>query len=307
MHPEKVYLSIMKTIIDDGELRQTRNAKTYSMFGGQMVFDLKNGVFPLMTTKKIPFRLIFEELLFFMRGQTDNSILVNKNVGIWTANTSREFIDNMSLKYEHGELKGQPYLENDMGPMYGIQMRSYGCGYKGKNHNHIGEGFDQLAEVIRLIKTDPTSRRILMTMINPIDATKSVLHCCHGSVIQFYVEKQKYLCCHMYQRSSDMFLGSPFNQASYSLMVYILCELINNSDDYTGTKLEPGKLIISLGDIHVYEEHLDAVKTQLSREPFDYPRLSFKRPIKSLDDIKWDDILLENYKSHDIIKAPMIA
>jgi dihydrofolate reductase/thymidylate synthase len=297
IHPEVTYLELLNNIITNGHYRSTRNANTYSLFGGQLEFSLKNNIFPLLTTKKMSLRLIFEELMFFLRGQTDVNILQQKNVHIWNANTTQEFIDNINL----------PYKAGDMGPMYGFQVKHFGAVYKDKDTDYTNQGFDQLADVLHQLKTDPHSRRILMTMFNPVDAKKSVLTPCHGAVIQMYVEKEKYLCCHMYQRSSDEFLGAPFNIASYALFVRIICELVNNADDYKGVKLEPGSLIISLGDVHVYSDHLEAVKTQLANIPYDFPTLKFNKPITNVVDIEWSNIILENYKSHDIIKAPMIA
>jgi thymidylate synthase len=258
---------------------------------------LRNSVFPLLTTKKVVLRLIFEELMFFLRGQTDVGILKSKNVHIWDDNTSAEFMKKNNL----------PYEENDISLLYPYQWRSWGAVYKGKNHNHVGEGFDQLMDVINTLKTDPHSRRILLTSLNPVDAKKSVLWPCHSVPIQFYVESDKYLCCHMYQRSADCFLGAPYNIASTALFTYIMCELVNNAEDYKGIKLEPGTMIISLGDVHVYADHVDAVKQQLNNIPYDFPTLKFKRKLTNVDDIVWEDVILENYKSHDTIKAKMIA
>lgn len=306
-HPELNYLELLDKIITTGHYRDTRNAKTYSIFGDQLTFDLKNNVFPLLTTKKVALRLIFEELMFFLRGETDVGILQKTNVHIWDGNTTREFLDNMNLKYKHGDKSGQPYATNDMGPMYGMQFRAFGAEYKGKDHNHNGEGYDQFADMLRQIKNDKHSRRILMTSFNPVDARESCLFPCHGIAIQYYVDHDKYLCCHMYQRSGDAFLGIPYNITSYALLLRIVCELVNNSDDYTGCKLEPGTLIISLGDAHVYADHYDAVKTQLENIPYEFPTLVFNKKLTTINDIGWDDLNLQNYKSYGNIKAKMIA
>lgn len=306
-HSELEYLELLTKIMTTGHFRDTRNAKTYSIFGGQLTFDLRNNVFPLLTTKKVALRLIFEELMFFLRGQTDVGLLQEKNVHIWNGNTTRQFLDNMKLIYKHGNKINQKYETNDMGPMYGMQFRAFGAQYKGKDHNHNGEGFDQIADVLKQIKTDKHSRRILMTSFNPIDARDSCLFPCHGIAIQFYVDHDKYLCCHMYQRSGDAFLGIPYNIASYALLLRIMCELVNNAEDYTGCKLEPGTLLISFGDVHIYADHIEAVKTQLQNIPYEFPQLSFNKKITTIDDIEWKDINLQNYKSYGDIKAKMIA
>ncbi|AYV79146.1 MAG: bifunctional dihydrofolate reductase/thymidylate synthase [Faunusvirus sp.] len=310
-HEELQYLELMERVIKTGEFKATRNGNTWSLFGGQMTFDLRNGVFPLITTKRVPLRLIFEEKMFFLRGQTDVNILKKKNVHIWDDNTTEEFIKKHDLKYQYGDKAGQYYEEGDLGPMYGWQFRNYGAKYCGKHYNYKpGEGFDQLAYVINLLKTDQSSRRIMMTSYNPVDAQNSVLYPCHGNIIQFNIgshENIKYLNCQMTQRSADEMLGLPFNISSYSLLVYILCEIVNNAPDYKGDKITPGKLVISLGDMHVYEEHINQVKTQLERQPYEFPKLKFNKKITSVDDIEWENVVLENYKSHEPIKAQMVA
>jgi len=197
-HEEVAYLDMLERIITQGSFRQTRNAKTYSVFGEKLEFDLANG-FPLLTTKKMFYKGIFEELLFFLRGDTNTKLLEDKKVMIWHGNTTQEFINN----------NNKQLAEYDMGPMYGFIWRHFGAQYQGCNADYTDQGIDQFTNVIDLIVTDPHSRRILMTSYDPSQADVGVLYPCHGLTIQFYVEDDK-ISLQMYQRSADSFLGCPF-------------------------------------------------------------------------------------------------
>lgn len=292
---EMNYLNLIKEVIKQNK-RKTRNGYTYSKFGGQLVFDLNNG-FPLLTTKKMFLRGIVEELLFFIRGDTNSKILSEKKVRIWDPNTSREFLDNRDLKN---------YEEGDMGPMYGWQWRHFGEKYLGMNFDYEGKGFDQLKEVIKLIKKDPMSRRIMMTTFNPIQLKESVLAPCHSLILQFYVN-DNFLSCHMYQRSADIFLGVPFNIASTSLLLSIIAN---------ATGLQAKNVIISFGDIHLYEEHLDQANLQINREPFLFPQLNITKNLNSenidliiqnLENLSFNDFNITNYNCYNRIPAKMIA
>ena len=181
----------------------TRNAKTYSIFDNSITFDMKDG-FPLLTTKRMFWKGIVEELLFFIRGDTNSKHLEDKGVRIWQGNTTQEFIDNIGL----------PYQEGDMGPMYGFMWRHFGADYTGCNTDYTNQGFDQLSKIVEEIKTNPHSRRILMSDFDPSRAHQGVLYPCHSLVLQFYVRDGKFLDVKMYQRSVDSFLGEPFNIAS---------------------------------------------------------------------------------------------
>ncbi len=304
---EREYLKILKELKEFGHKRQTRNAITYSAFGKVLNFDLSKS-FPLLTTKKMAIKSIFEELKFFLLGQTDNKILKEKNVHIWDGNTTKEFIEKCNL----------PYKEDDMGPMYGYQWRYFNADYESCESDYSGKGIDQLTEVINLIKKDPFSRRILMTSYNPSQSKQGVLYPCHGISIQFYVEEinnKLYLDCLMHQRSADSFLGVPFNIASYAMLVHIICNHINCTDGINKENIYPGKLMMVFGDMHIYSEHLEAVEKQINREPFLFPQikinydiLSFdKSGIGSISNLEFTDIEISDYKSHDIIKAKMIA
>jgi len=285
-HQEYNYLNLLEKTINFGELRQTRNALTYSLFGDQLTFDISNS-FPLLTTKKMFWRGIVEELLFFIRGETDSKLLNEKNIKIWNGNTSKEFLENLNLPYEEGL----------MGPMYGYQWRFYNKPY---NQDTNDTGIDQLNNCINLIKNDPTNRRILLTAYNPLQLKESVLAPCHSIIIQFYVKDNK-LDCHMYQRSADIFLGLPFNIASTSLLTYIIAKVTN---------LNPGKMIISLGDVHLYESHIEQAREQIKRIPLKFPKLEILKDIKTINDIEnlnLIDFKLSNYNSYKNIKATMVA
>jgi thymidylate synthase len=274
---EAQYLKLLNKILLKGNKRVTRNGYTLSLFSEELKFSLDDG-FPLLTTKKMFWKGIVEELLFFIRGETDTKKLEDKGVNIWKGNTTREFLDKMGFDYKEG----------DMGPMYGYQWRNFNS-----------QGLDQLKEVIELIKKDSHSRRIIMTDYNPLQAKEGVLYPCHSLMIQFYVHNRK-LSIKMYQRSADSFLGLPFNIASTSLLLCIISSLTN---------LEPDTVTITLGDCHIYEEHIEAVKTQLKRNYFKLPKLNMKKFIKleNVENSILEDYKIEDYNCHPRIKAKMKA
>ena len=290
---ETQYLNILKDMIETGEERVTRNGTTLSKFFKTISFDMKDG-FPLLTTKKMFWKGVVEELLFFIRGDTDTTKLSEKGIRIWEPNTSREFLDKMNLNYNVG----------DMGPMYGYQWRYFNKMYNG-NENTLDissaklTGIDQLEKVIEEIKSDPHSRRIMMTTFNPSQVNEGVLYPCHSIVIQFYVENNR-LSCTMYQRSCDLFLGCPFNIASTSLLLHIISQLTN---------MEPGIVNIVFGDYHIYAEHIDMVKVQIGREPYKLCKLKMKdfKNLKEVETSSYEDYMLVDYIAHPAIKAHMIA
>lgn len=294
---ELQYLNIMSDILRNGNYRQTRNAKTYSLFSKYMTFDLKNNSFPLLTTKKMFLRGIFEELIFFLNGSTNTKILEEKNVNIWKGNTSTEFLQANNLNYNEG----------DMGPMYGYQLMHYNAEYNGCDADYTNCGINQLNNVIHLLKTDKFSRRIMMTTYNPIQAEQGVLYPCHGIVIQFGIENDNELCCHMYQRSADWVLGVPFNIASYALLTIIICKLVNNDISDDSMKLIPGKITMSFGDVHIYDEHVMTSYEQSRREPYLFPTLKINKQITNVNDLTFNDLIIENYQCHPALKAKMIA
>ncbi len=293
---EAKYLSLLDEIMKYGNERKTRNSITKSLFGKQLIFDLKDK-FPLLTTKKMFLRGIFEELVWFLKGETNSKILENKKVNIWKWNSTQDFIDSQNL----------PYKEGDIGAMYGFQLNHAGTQYIDCNTNYKDKGFNQVQYCLDLLKIDKYSRRIIMTTYIPHEASKGVLYPCHGITIQFYVKEVdniNYLSCHMYQRSADMFLGVPFNIASYSLIVYMFCHILNNDSDI---KFVPDELIISFGDVHIYSEHYEQVKEQVSRTTKLFPQIKFKEIRSKLEDFVWEDIQIENYNPHSLIKAEMVA
>jgi len=286
---EQGYLEVLKDIIDYGETRADRTGVgTKALFGVQFKYDLERN-FPLLTTKRTFWRAIKAELLWFLRGQTDSKILENQGVNIWKGNTSREFLD--SLGSPHSERR-----EGDGGPIYGFNLRHWGADYKDCDTNYEGQGFDQVAYVLDLLKNNPTSRRIFLTMWNPSVLDQACLPSCHVTY-QFYVEKGKYLHCSMYQRSGDMGLGVPFNIASASLMTYIFGHL---------TGLIPKSLTHTVGDCHIYLNHIEPLKRQIQRTPRPFPLFEMKeRGQKKVKDYEADDFIIKGYYPYPGIKMEM--
>jgi thymidylate synthase len=288
---EHKYLNLMSNIIFKGDYRSTRNGFTYSLFGESFDIDISKS-FPLLTTKKVFFRGIIEELLFFLNAKTDSKILENKGINIWKPNTTNEFIKSRNLSYREG----------DMGPMYGFNWLHYGAKYINCDTDYTNQGFNQLEQVIKLLKEDPFSRRIIMTTYNPSIAEEGVLYPCHGISVQFYINKKEdiyYLSCSMTQRSADIACGVPYNIASYAALVYILCK-------YLGDNYKPDKLIMNYGDVHLYEEHINEALIQIKRDPLKFPTLEIKN-FNKIQDLKYEDFVLNEYKYHDPIKYIMKA
>lgn len=284
---EDGYLKLLRKIINEGVEKDDRTGVgTLSVFGEQLRFNLENDTLPILTTKKVFTKAIIHELLWFLRGHTDSKLLENDKVNIWKGNTSRDFLDSRGLTdYEVG----------DTGPMYGFQLRHFNAEYNGCNNDYTGVGIDQVQNVINEIKSNPNSRRLLMTTLNPSAVDKSVLWPCHGIAVQFYVN-DSYLSCMMTQRSSDSACGLPYNITSYSLLTYIIANICN---------LKPKELIISLGDAHIYKNHIENVKIQIERNPFPFPKLKLKRIFSSIDCVNFDDFEIKQYEHHDVLKYQM--
>ncbi len=286
---ESQYLSLLENVYYNGKNKVGRNGLTRSLFGHTLRFNLQHG-YPLLTTKKMFFRGIVEELLFFIRGDTNTKLLEDKKINIWRGNTNRKFLDSLNMKERE---------EGVMGPMYGYQWRNYNASYNEKKSSCNEKGLDQLKEVIEKIKTDPHSRRILLTDFNPLQAKQGVLYPCHSIIIQFYVEGE-YLDMFCYNRSSDLFHGLPFNIASSSLFLILISKIV---------KLKPRDFILSLGDSHIYESHFNAVKTQLDRICYKFPKINVKKELNCIEDVEkmvYSDFELENYNYHKTIKAKMV-
>lgn len=292
---EKEYLNLAQKIIDNGTKRIGRNGTTYSLAGNSLRFNLSNGRFPILTTKFVPLRLVFEELMFFLRGQTNSKILEDKGVNIWKPNSTREFLDSIG-KYD--------YPEGELGPMYGFNWKYAGADYsKGTN------GFNQIDYCLNLLKNDPFSRRILMTTFIPHIAQQGVLYPCHGICVQFYVDSDQefnYLTCMMYQRSVDYLVGLPFNITSYSLLVNLFCETINSDLNYHGLKFKPKELVMFLGDTHIYEEHLANGIVQINRTPFEFPTIHINGK-NDIESYEYQDITLIDYKHQGKLEFTMKA
>lgn len=298
---EDKYLSLLRELISNGNYRQTRNSKTYSIFNRTLTFDLKNNTIPILTTKKVFIKGIIEELLFFFKGYTNSKILEEKNVNIWKKNTSNEFLKSINLNYDEG----------DMGPMYGFILKHFGAEYIDCNTDYTNKGINQYEYIIDLLLNDPFSRRIIMTTYNPQQVKQGVLYPCHSIVIQFYVEQSEnmdyYVSMNTYQRSVDICCGLPFNIASNGLFLFLLCKLLNNKNKHNN--YIPNKLNIIMGDIHMYDDHLLLAKLQLKNNPYKFPQIELINSdnILNLDDFKIENIKINNYKSHDKINYNMVA
>ncbi|XP_066919800.1 thymidylate synthase-like [Clytia hemisphaerica] len=284
-HDECQYLELIQKILATGRVKGDRTGTgTISLFGAQMRFSLRES-FPLLTTKRVFWRGVAEELLWFVNGCTDATKLTDKGIHIWDANASREFLDGRGLQH---------YEEGDLGPVYGFQWRHFGAEYRGRYADYNGQGIDQLQQIIQTIKTNPDDRRMIMSAWNPVDLPKMALPPCH-SFCQFYVSDGE-LSCQMYQRSCDMGLGVPFNIASYALLTVMVAHVCN---------LKPGDFIHCLGDAHVYSNHVEPLKIQLQRTPRPFPKLTIKRKVTNIEDFTMDDFQLDGYKPHPKIKMDM--
>ncbi|MCK9481126.1 MAG: thymidylate synthase [Bacteroidia bacterium] len=259
------YEDFLRYVYQTGVFKGDRTGTgTKSVFGGQLRFDLNAG-FPLVTTKKVHLKSIIYELLWFLRGETNIAYLKENGVSIWD-----EWAD----------------AEGNLGPVYGKQWRSWEC--------PDGNVIDQISELIQGLKNNPDSRRHIVTAWNPADLPKMALSPCH-CLFQFYVADGK-LSCQLYQRSADLFLGVPFNIASYALLTMMVAQVTN---------LKLGEYVHTFGDAHIYSNHFTQVETQLSRSPFPYPTMKINPLVKDIFDFKFEDFTLENYQSHPAIKAPV--
>ena len=286
------YLDLCKKILKDGIKKEDRTGTgTYSIFGYQARYDLSEG-FPLLTTKKVFLKGIIHELLWFISGSTNIKYLVDNNVHIWddwaykAYKNSNEF-NGDDMKQFANHIKSLPANDpfvlkwGELGPVYGRQWRNFN-----------EEGIDQLEILINQIKTNPNSRRLIISAWNPCEVDQMALPPCH-SFMQFYVINGK-LSCQLYQRSADVFLGVPFNIASYSLFTMMIAQVCN---------LEPGEFIHTMGDAHIYLNHIDQINLQLSREPKKLPIMKINKNIKSIYDFKFEDFELEGYDPYPAIKG----
>lgn len=298
--PETAYLKLLKDILENGLYKDDRTKTgTKSVFGRQIRFDLAKG-FPLLTTKKVFLRGIIHELLWFLQGESNIKYLVDNDVHIWDEWPYKWYAQRMEKKGEK-PLSKEDFLQNirddkkfakkwgELGPVYGVQWRKW----KTPDGNEI----DQITQVVEKIKKNPIDRRLIVSAWNVADIeemAKAGLPPCH-SLFQFYVLDGK-LSCQLYQRSADMFLGVPFNIASYALLTMMVAQV---------TKLKPGDFIHTFGDAHIYSNHIEQVKEQLSREPRPFPTMKINPDVTDIFSFKFEDFKLEGYNPHPAIKAPV--
>jgi len=288
-HEEMQYLNLIDKIIHHGTEKSDRTGVgTRSIFGPpNMRFNLRHSQIPILTTKRVFWRGVIEELLWIVGGKTDSKLLAEKQVSIWNDNGTRNFLDKLGFTDRE---------EGDLGPIYGFQWRHYGADYVDCKHDYQGQGIDQLTELIDQIKTNPNSRRLLLCAWNVKQLPEMALPPCHV-LCQFNVTNGE-LSCLMFQRSCDLGLGVPFNIASYSLLTYMIAHVC---------QLTPGDFIYCMGDAHVYLNHIKPLEEQLKRKPKPFPRLTILRKdeIKTIDDFKYDDFKLDNYQPYGPIKMEM--
>ena len=311
----KQYLELLEKIKQEGIEKSDRTGTgTKSIFGYQMRFDLSKG-FPILTTKRVPFGLIKSELLWFIKGDTNIRYLLQHNNHIWDEWAFKRYVESPDYTGEDMTDFGRRSLQDpefkevyekeletfcqrilnddDFASKYGELGNIYGSQWRHWKTTQ-GETIDQLAQVIEMLKTSPDSRRLLVSAWNPEDVPSMALPPCH-TMFQFYVADGK-LSCQLYQRSADVFLGVPFNIASYALLTHLIANEVG---------LEVGEFVHTLGDAHLYLNHLEQVDLQLSREPFELPQLVLKHPEKSLYDLEVADVVLEGYECYPTIKAPI--
>ena len=294
-HEEYQYLNLVHDILEHGGIDKGRNGVTKSVFGASMVFSLRDGKIPILTTKRTAWKTCFKELLWFIRGDTSNEKLREQKVHIWDGNASREFLDSRGL-YDN--------KEGDLGPVYGHQWRHFNAPYIGCDADYSGKGVDQLRQIIDVLKNpDPVaraSRRLVLSAWNPCQLDEMALPPCHV-LMQFNVSDGNKLSCALYQRSGDVGLGVPFNIASYSALTHIIAK-------HTG--LEADEFVYHLGNAHIYEEHIDALRGQLSRKPYEFARIDIDETNENrekIENYRIEDIKLVDYKSHEMIPMKMIA
>jgi thymidylate synthase len=297
---EEGYINLLKDTLN-GEFKNTRNGKVFSRFGCMIKFDNISTSFPLITSKKVFFRGIVEELLWFLKGSTNANELKAKNVNIWNGNSTREYLDSVGL---------QDYEEGELGPVYGWQWRMFGKKYTPNKLNDSPEavpefgGADQVKYVITELLME-NSRRAVLSAWNPVDLNIMALPPCH--ILYIFNKTKDGLCCHLTMRSSDLFLGLPFNIASCALLTQIIAHLLH---------MKSSEICLSLCDAHIYEEHIEQVKKQIDLEIYESPRVIIEKAApdieSSIDDkIKWiesltySDFTLIDYKSHDKLPAIM--
>ncbi|XP_061878067.1 thymidylate synthase isoform X1 [Entelurus aequoreus] len=303
---ERGYLNQVRLILDHGRKKGDRTGTgVLSVFGAQTRYSLRDQ-FPLLTTKKVFWKAVLEELLWFIKGSTNSKELSEKGVKIWDANGSRSFLDKCGFTDRE---------EGDLGPVYGFQWRHFGAEYTNMHADYTGQGVDQLQKVIDTIKSNPEDRRIIMCAWNPKDLPLMALPPCH-TLCQFYVCDGE-LSCQLYQRSGDMGLGVPFNIASYALLTYMIAHVTDlkvtsspffqclPTPDMYPASFQPGDFVHTLGDAHIYTNHVKPLEEQLKREIRPFPKMNILRKVESIDDFRAEDFEIVGYNPHPAIKMEM--
>ena len=287
-HEENQYLDLIKTIIEKGSNEKGRNGDVRVHIGASMRFSLRENVIPFLTTKKLAWKTCLKELLWFLKGDTNNKHLKEENVHIWDDNGSRDFLDSRGL--QHLE-------EDDLGPVYGHQWRHFNAAYDTCNTDYTGKGVDQIAYIIEQLKNPETrtSRRLVMSAWNPCQLNEMALPPCHV-LCQFNVVNGNELSCCLYQRSGDVGLGVPFNIASYAMLTRIIASVCG---------LEATEFIYFLSNAHIYDDHIESLKEQIKREPYPFPKLKIKETIQDIDEISLDNFVVEDYNFHSKIAMKM--
>ena len=288
-HDEYQYLDLVRDILENGTLEKGRNGDTLVKFGSMMKYDLKKDILPVLTTKKVAIKTCINELFWFINGSTSNTELNEKNVKIWNGNSTREFLDSRGLTER---------AEGDLGPVYGFQWRHFNAPYIDCNADYTNKGVDQLKIIIDNLKNPETrsSRRHILTAWNPVQLDEMALPPCH-MICQFHVRENKYLSCALFQRSGDIGLGVPFNIASYSVLTQIIARHCD---------LEPDEFVHFIGNCHIYADHVEQLKEQITREPMEFPRILIKNKHTDINDYTIEDIeWVRNYDSHGKITMTM--
>ena len=289
-HEQYQYLNLIQDILNEGTIEKGRNGFTKCSVGSVMHFSLENNKIPILTTKKTAWKTCLKELLWFIKGQTSNKILNEQNVHIWDGNSTKEFMNSRGLLH---------YKEGDLGPLYGYQWRFFNAPYADCDANYSGKGVDQLQQVIDCLK-DPvqrTSRRLVVSAWNPCQIDEGVLPPCHV-LFQFNVVDGNKLSCTLYQRSCDEFLGIPFNIASYSFLTHLIAKHCD---------LEPYEFIHYGGNCHIYDDHFNQMREQISRQPYPFPTVEILNKRDDVNDYVIEDFKIDDYQHHPQIKATMRA
>jgi thymidylate synthase len=285
---EKQYLNLINNILENGTWEEGRNGKTQGIFGNMMRFSLKDGKIPILTTKKTAWKTCLKELLWFISGKTNNKLLQEQKVHIWDDNATPEFLKSRGLNYPQGTL----------GPIYGHQWRHFNAEWEG-DIDYNDKGIDQLQQIIDQLKNPETrtSRRLVLSAWNPCQLNEMALPPCH-ILCQFNVHNGNQLSCALFQRSADFLLGIPFNIASYSFLTHLIAK-------HCG--LEAYEFVHFVGNCHIYEDHTEGAKLQITREPFSFPTVNITQMRENINDYQVDDFEINNYQHHEAIKFKMVA